>query len=413
MKSALFFFLLLGFVLTSSVSHGSQCSGPNVHTISVPYFYGEAGTAFFDYAFEFVPSAYPNMPTVIVLNGGPGGITIGHPFGSVPSVFNVIYTDQRGTGCNQIQSMSLPTRFFRTVYLAQDILALIDRLKLTNYILFGASYGTQHATVVASMAEKLRMVRPSAVVLQGISGHAFRNYEEAFQAYTNEWERVKTLLSPKVVSLFDSSTLPLGFSSEQWGMYISINLLNGDLPGQGHYFQQLFKYLEAGDPKSHEQLRDYLNKSFMSQYSPRIPPEPIFKIIGCREIWGSVKMVRRLVNGRLTAAGPNICAGLGFDEPYDSKQWPISSPIYYFQGPFDPATPMSQARYHFQHQSRAKRYFITVGQAGHGPLTRSLAYLGCAEKIWSAIGLDPSQLSVALSSCKNWPITIEAANPET
>ena len=112
--------------------------------------------------------------------------------------------------------------------------------------------------------------------------------------------------------------------------------------------------------------------------------------------------------GELVAYGEDICLERGgIERPYDSAAWNIPSRTYYFQGPFDPATPMASARYHFSHQKN-DRTFVTVPTASHKALTIDIVARGCADAVWSGIFASET-LESAVSQCSGTPITVETA----
>jgi surfactin synthase thioesterase subunit len=65
------------------------------------------------------------------------------------------------------------------------VLAIVEELRLDDYMLYGISYGTLLATLVASRAEERGLPLPKAIVLEGVLGMAFdaeRPTEAAFAA---------------------------------------------------------------------------------------------------------------------------------------------------------------------------------------------------------------------------------------
>lgn len=53
--------------------------------------------------------------------------------------------------------------------------------------------------------------------------------------------------------------------------------------------------------------------------------------------------------------------------PESTGDWPVTRPIYYFNGSRDTNTPLWQARGHFDAQKGARREFVAVVDAGHNP----------------------------------------------
>jgi hypothetical protein len=114
----------------------------------------------------------------------------------------------------------------------------------------------------------------------------------------------------------------------------------------------------------------------------------------CTETAGS-HYKRDLVNGEIVDTGPELCSllGLGFVRPYDSAQYPVTVPIYYFEGSEDPATSPANAAYHFNHHTQANRMLTLVWGGGHTDMSGTLHQRGCTPAIFTAIARNPSGLS--------------------
>lgn len=121
----------------------------------------------------------------------------------------------------------------------------------------------------------------------------------------------------------------------------------------------------------------------------------------CREIADDISELKSgvlLSDGEFIFRSGNYCGDIRLSSPFDSAQLQLSTPIYYFNGERDPATPMTQARYHFEHQTLAKRYFVTVRGGGHNPLTANLG--DCGKEVWKSILVGGNELQGALSACE-------------
>jgi len=71
------------------------------------------------------------------------------------------------------------------------------------------------------------------------------------------------------------------------------------------------------------------------------------------------------------------------DRPFDSSDFQVGAPVYYFTGEFDPATPEWQAQYHFERQHSGPRTLVAVKNAGHFALSGSL--MAHSTPIWRGI----------------------------
>jgi pimeloyl-ACP methyl ester carboxylesterase len=380
----------------------ASCSATLLPGVEVPYHYNDPTSKKFIYRYRWIPAADPRATTILVLPGGPGQSIMNddpaRPFalGAIPHQrFHLIYTDPRGSGYNQrgLAGEDLPPSAFQTPFLARDVLEIIKKRGLTNYILYGASYGTVQATVVAKLAEELGIPPPKAVVLEGIVGKSFESFDVYFSEYQKEWERIKPQLPNVWRTALTANVLP-HYSSEQWGAFISSKIILGAIPGYGPLLKYYLERISLQDPRILAEV-----DAFMKSV-PGATPLKNFELLACEELWGGWKPERRLEKGKLVAAGRDLCQGKGLSRPYDSKNWLLSVPIFYFQGPYDPTTTPQQAQYHFEHQTAsARRYFTTVAEASHAPMTmgfKSLSGPSCAEEVWKAIDQFPRAADLAL-----------------
>lgn len=406
--------VILFFVSASASSREqvnliSNCSSPAISKISVPIYPDRSASETFQYHYKYIPANHRNATTIIVLPGGPGATLLQHspdePYSTMAiksGWFNVIYTDPRGAGCNQY---NFPSDALKTSYLANDVVLLISKLQLKNYLIAGVSYGTVLATEAASLIEKTNLAPPKAIILEGILGtgwpKSFANYIGEFD---KEWKRVQSMLPVSAKQKLLENPLPFGLSAMAWGSYLYMGVISGDVPNKGHLLKLELQAFATGDSRALEYLRGKV-----SQHESVVAPWPqrLFQTVGCQELfkeWGYAV----LKDGQLQSVPqPEICNGFDY-EPYDAKNFLIKAPIFYFQGPYDHAAPYESARYHFLHQTKSNRVFITVAGAAHAPLTGSLRILGCTDVIWKTIDTDPGHLSQALNSC-NWNIQIESA----
>ncbi len=393
----------------------SQCLTSDIGQRSAPWYYDQAGAPTFTYSYQYKRAADPNAPVVVTVNGGPGAPGIGTNFGNIPTRYGIIYTDARGVGCNAPQDPKLvyPAGFYKTNYLARDVIAVIKALNLTNYYLFGASYGSVHATELAYLIEQdATMAKPKAVIIEGILGKAFPTHDLYFAGIDAQWQRVKPQIDPTVLNQIVSDANYLGYSSKQWAGLIAILLSPGVIPPSGDYIaSQLNPLANLGSPAG-QSAKAHLD-AILSANSGNAALYKLYISIGlgCRELWGTNRTAD-LVNGSIVGAGQDNCAaaGVSMTDPYDSANFKIVTPILYFQGANDPFTPVSGAQYHFNNQTKTTRVFVTVSDASHLPLDDMFTYLGCAVAIWDSILANPANFTNALNSC-SWPYTLNTASP--
>jgi len=122
----------------------------------------------------------------------------------------------------------------------------------------------------------------------------------------------------------------------------------------------------------------------------------LFQPVACREIAEDSWFAFELVDGEIVPT-VNVCDEIDLDAPYRAADWPIRSPIVYVQGTVDPATVHSNARRHFETQTKADRTFVALPDIGHAPLSWALT-TACGDTVWNAL-LDDGDLDTAVASC--------------
>ncbi len=379
------------------------CGAADVHHVAVPLDYARPQDGRFDLGFRLRPGSGVARPLVIVLPGGPGGTLIREDrnvlSGGIPDDAPVVLTDPRGAGCNDDPRLT-EDRDFSSEWLARDVLAIVGALETArggrlDYILYGQSYGTVVATIAAAIAARESRTPPRALVLEGTLGHAFRSYEQQFTAFQAEWHLLRDALPLRWQQVIRTGAFHdvLGSNSITWARLIDRSILRG--------------YHPDGDSDLEEQLASevLLFRSLRSigrtQYGDEQAGESrLLRVIACEELTGDLYPGRDMRGGELVLTGSDACAGSRrLVRPYDAAQWPVAAPIVYFQGLHDAATPPSQARYHFDVESGAPRWFIAVDRAGHSVLSITLAVGDCRDGLWGAIGSDRGGLPAAAKAC--------------
>lgn len=349
-------------------------TGQNIVTIPTPVSYRDSSLGTWQQSIQVILGDARPTTTVFVLPGGPGNTAISATppvrYLGMPASWNVVLTDPRGAGCN----VGPPASTFSTDTLARDILTVIKATEVTDYMIYGVSYGTVEATALERLIEGDPSVpRPRAVVLEGCIGHAWNGYQDYFQGIASEWNRVKrSVLQPATVARFAAPPYPLGLSSSDWAILIASQLIFGDRPGVGHALQLLLEPInEAAIRQALAQVR-----ALAVQVAPLLGP------IYCSELTGSLR-VGDLVANQLVLGGADSCSS-GLTNRYDSAAFPTTVPLYYFQGQFDPVVSAAQSMYHYLSHPGSRGTYVAIGNAGHGPFQRSLTAAGCAEAIWTA-----------------------------
>ncbi len=333
-----------------------------------------------EFKYRFLKGTDPSLPTVVYLPGGPGQGSINNEDPRLSGSYGFIQTDPRGVGCNS--KLYDPNINLSSNDLALDIAALIKKESLSNYIIYGVSYGTLLATIVTHHIESDPQIpNPQSIVLEGVLGRAFKPHEED-QAAIKEWEVYKN--HAVLLDLFKQQEPSLGFSSLEIGEFIKGMLSYGKNPYNPDYYliENYFNLLQQ-EAEQREILIDTIKRANEPFSSDLVN---LYRQIGCEEItslgWKHDAYYRKgeLVLDQSTRG---VCDGFSFTEGFDSAKYQLTSKIYYFNGTNDPATPLWQAKYHAQNQTKALKNTVTVQGGGHNPLSYNLE--DCQPKIWDKI----------------------------
>ena len=403
---------------TGDQKKANPCDSATVRTISRPIDPDDAVAATtFQYSYEYVAPSADGAPTVVYIPGGPGQAAIGEAADwadRLPVGYGLVLTDPRGVGCNEAASGAYGESFYKSRFVADDVLAAVKDLGLSNYLLYGISYGTEVATIAASKADAAKMP-PKALVLEGVLGRAM-NDDEADATYSSLWD-AKLAAQPEVAAAFAKSDLPLGYTAPQWLTVIRSALMLGEMSTKNGPTDPLDLVTEsavstdAGKQKWARSVIDQLVHS-NDDINESDAASTFYAYIACREVFEDL-VETTLVGGHMVRGSENYCldAGLTFTaEKFDSAAWQVKAPIYYFVGENDPATPSALAKYHFDHQtSAASKELIFIGKGGHNPLELSLP--DCMVDVWGALGAAQS-LADSLSSKCTWPSGITMTAPD-
>jgi proline iminopeptidase len=389
---------------------GSVCasSPQGVTTVERPMFPERADSPSFGYSFKVHAGTNPKAPAVIYLPGGPGETSISakRELEFLPPEYTVIQTDPRGLGCNAPPSVDhYPDEFYSSVNFAGDVLAIVQKLRLENYILYGISYGTLLATVTASKAETEGVTPPKAIVLEGVIGAPFTTQAQVEEVYQSEWRAVRDRLPEAVLAQLIATPAPLGLSADQWGAALTTMLLVGTWDTPESFAESwLLKLLPEATDADRAELRETVL---------RFAEDPVTAFgwrlhmpVACREIMETGFLALTLKDGELVATS-TYCDDEPLDRAYAARDWPVTSPIYYFSGTKDPATPTWQADAHFEAQRTAPRTLVSIPDGGHNPMFFNLS--DCLTPLWSAIGSGQG-FGAALELC-SWPTRIKTAAP--
>ncbi len=359
-----------------------------------------------------------SQTTIVYLPGGPGqGSILESEYSElIPKKYQQIYIDPRGTGCNFFGRGDFELATINSVQTAIDILEVIKAAKLTNYIVYGQSYGTLLGTILVDLIEQDSSMQPPKALL--LEGTLTTHYLQASKYSHDHVDIVNQLLrlNPKIQKLFmDPSHTFLGKSNNLWASYLM------SVPRYGtnqdtHFviqtpWQMLSRVadvLDSGLALSEEDLEFFENAmnsedNFVSPIDPKDDLESYMDLregflkraIICQEIALEIPWLYYgfgMQNGLVTLdnkpAIANSCAPYVMNNPFDAKNFPFVTPTVYIQGTLDAPTPWEQARHHYEQSLSVKKVFISVVDGGHSPSYFELA--GCFEDMFNVIDKDPN-----------------------
>lgn len=338
----------------------------------------------------------PSLPTLIQLPGGPGGSSIGYyeDFEHLSSLFNLLFIDPRGFGCNFMGSDTdlLIYDNLGNHRVADDVLKIVKKEKLTDFYIFGVSYGTLLSTVVAHKLESNGLA-PKALILEGVIGKAFKRWSE--EKSIIEANNYNTYLksNPWLITLI-KRVQNLGKDPKFFFKHFMKSLFrdNGTLAPEDWILEELENLKSASDEaliKAIEEKESRLKNS--TTFVDRTSVDFVMtNRVACTEMSEEDIDFDKTWDLTLNKVVPvqesniDLCETESFSNPYDSKDYQVSAPIYYIQGDEDPATPLSGAIYHLNNQSvNNNKHLVEVKGAGHSPFYETLQ--SCQINIWRDI----------------------------
>ena len=353
-------------------------------------------------------------PVIVTLPGGPGygwtssddALTFAQQNGfPVDSPFLVV--DPRGANCNDDPGLTIPAHTYRTRILALDVLQILRAEKISNYIVYGGSYGTVWATQLFDEIKKSHYPAPKFLVMDGVAGKYFprlTGYDFAAQ-----WNRRKFELKPGALALLSAARLPFGISGGPWAQYIQALLSRGEALEFGQSTPINFLKSRLDRLLGSDADRAQLQKDVMRfvRPTPKKADETSAEILA-REIdrhelnlrSGSVELRNGNFKVSRTVRDDGFCRGAPLDQPYDSAKVKIDVPIVYMVGANDPQTPTWQANHHLKYQTAAPiRALLFSKTGGHWGAGRY--FNDCAPQLWShLLNQDWLNLGKGLQTCQ-------------
>lgn len=400
-------------------AQSTDCSRSDIYSVNSLIDSKNPQLGTFKYFFQYKKKGDPQTPTVIIIPGGPGGTSISlqpdNPYFDwdqilygLPKNYNAILTDPRSRGCNT-SNIGLTRDSFTSRNVANDIVAIIQSLKLDNYIVYGHSYGTVVATLIGRMATENNIPKPRAIILSGTVGRHFKNHRDEVEPYYYlAWGNVRNHLPEQIKLLFPKNNdwsdfsenfnerTILDISIRTWYNFTFSNLTEGGVYSNGklnHPFLQKLLLLDGHDEKALSELKAEVLTYVETTSNNQINLKPFHDSIWCQELEEH--------------QGPECTAqNLSFTNPYDSATFQISGiPLIYIQGEYDSSVPINQASYHYLHQTSNNKYFVIAKDGGHST-TATVA--DCKDSFWNSIFNEAVDFEKSIKNC----IGLELRNPK-
>lgn len=312
----------------------------------------------------------PEKPTILFINGGPGGSSHHEEFKAPLDEFNLVYFDQRGVNCSKpaTQELYLSLSFYSSEIIAQDMEEIRKSLGVSQLTVYGHSYGTVPATIYASLYPQ----NTRAVVLEGIvfeggtelfqSDHARGLIQAAFNRLSPELQKeiLKYSKDPRVSANWFSRLAKYMMTSTNSFKHIS------------HWLDVVF------DPNLKDNLINNLNSfSTSSITDPEFGSSLVFyAMLTCQELgqnssdasfYSVFNEQGQLVSDQDAKEQMSLCQELHIPTStlYSATRFPIKVPVTYLQGETDSATIMPQARKHFEQVPQGFAQILILQDGGH------------------------------------------------
>jgi proline iminopeptidase len=310
----------------------------------------------------------PLKPSLVLIPGGPGQTF--HQLEWVNSEkINMIYFDPRGMGCSTptLDNLINNPEFYSSEKVAQDLDSLRKFLNIKKWSVYGHSFGTIPATIYAAkFPDQTRSLILEGTVHEG--GKNFWHSPARKELVENVWQSLPSSMKEKILASFNQRP-----NSTTWfSQTLLDNLPQGFSPD--HFNERLQRNLKSLN------TRDIIPTEYEIEDITPYFSRSAHLILSCKELEADLYSIKRLFSfsenkfHQFTdmTYEKNCSEWKIIRKTFNHKNFPIKVPTYYLQGEFDYLTLTKDAHVHYLNNKSDQKYFITLKNGGHNPLSLSL-----------------------------------------
>lgn len=410
---------LFGFVLSIEASADGTCTataGSRTEICSVEIEYSGQRRM---YQYE-IRRPQPGNPTVIEIPGGPGQGYMGQmdsvAAGAViPPNFGIISIDPRGVGKNDYGA-DLQGGNYTSDYGVSDIIAVIKKEHLNNYLIHGQSYGTLVATKLASkISGDDGILKPRGIVLSGVVNKYF---EDQLAGYNLQIQRALTGFDTHELEIITSGLRTIkediflrnenAFAGAITNALVFNIEANNSMFGDfAPNFKKFLRMLAAGKVDKNNVLYSQFSEFAKISATKKFNFSEVKRENTMAEVIKCTEMSKLGFEADISFDLDRLqfillnadCAKKGYlvTSPYNSIDYQIKeTPVYYFQGSIDPATQASEAKAHYRNQQNTDKVYVELAGYSH---TNLLGLSNCQAGLWTALAEGPSALKNVIGKC--------------
>lgn len=341
--------------------------------VNVPVNYkdlSQGTTSIYFWTFE---KMNPQLPTVIVFNGGPGNTSHLKPFEVVhrlPRQWNVIYFDQRGVACSRPDQFELlrDPAFFSSENTARDAEEIRKSLGLDKVSVLGGSYGTLPVTIYAHLySQSTRAAVLWGTVVDGarLDDHPYSLEQlQTFYDQSPEWIKTAIIADPDTFAAWFSPFVHKK-SGENFTFFEMRDAMDrvATRYGKTEFSRQMKGYYD-GTKDLWPKEDNIVGRSVWTALQLYCQEVPRYNnLIGIDPQTGKLKYV---TNNKFN----KFCSEQGVPQKklFNALNYKIKSPVTYFHGEEDVPRPLRgefSVEAHFKNVPQGAAQLLTAPEGGH------------------------------------------------